>query len=75
MTYEEAMAYKPETKHITTDDLYMCKYATATTDNDGFTVPACTLCNGMGCEEVLRFADECCKYTPEAHDNPPLFDF
>lgn len=46
----------------TDDKLYMCKYATAGEDKDGFTVPFCTLC-GLSCEDVLRYGDEGCKYT------------
>lgn len=53
-------------------DLYMCKYATVGADHDGFTVPACSL-SGLNCEEVLRNGDEGCNYTPESHENPPLW--
>ena len=43
-------------------DLWQCKYASAGEDKDGITVPWCTL-QDFPCEDVLRFADEACKFT------------
>ena len=56
-------------KHLSNDDLLICKYATVTTDNFGMCVPACTLCDGIPCDQVLRFGDEACKYEPEEEDD------
>lgn len=50
------------TGYLTEADLYMCKYATAREDKDGFIVPYCKLC-GLSCDDVLRYGDEGCKYT------------
>ena len=47
---------------MTDDEMYMCKYSTAGEDQDGFTVPYCTLCN-LPCEMVLRYGDEGCIYS------------
>ena len=56
--------------NLTNDDLYMCKHSTVTTDKDGFTVPACTLCHEMACDVVLHYGDEGCKYErEEPHEN------
>ena len=42
-------------------ELYMCKYAGAGVDDDGYTIPWCTL-NDLSCDNVLRYGDEGCKY-------------
>lgn len=42
-------------------DLWKCKHSKAVRDGFGDYVPGCELC-GMTCEDVLRFADEQCKY-------------
>ena len=47
---------------MTDDELYLCKYASAGEDQDGFTVSYCTLCD-MPCDDVLRYGDDGCKYT------------
>ena len=47
---------------MTDDELYMCKYSTAGEDQDGFTVPFCTL-SDMPCDDVLRYGDEGCIYS------------
>ena len=43
---------------MTDDELYMCKYAEAGVDKDGFTIPWCKT-QDMACEDVLRFSDVC----------------
>ena len=45
-------------EYLTDDDLYMCKYATAGTDKDGFTIPWCKT-EDMACDDVLRFSGAC----------------
>lgn len=47
---------------MTDAELFLCIYATAGEDEEGFTVPVCTL-SELPCDVVLRYGDEGCKYT------------
>lgn len=53
--------------HLTDTDLWMCKHSKAVRDGFGDYAPGCELC-GMTCEDVLRFADEQCKYERESDE-------
>lgn len=55
---------------LTTDEMLMCKHATIGRDGDAFCVPACGLCDGMLCEDVMRMSDACEYERIEPKENP-----
>lgn len=62
-------------KYLEESDLWKCVHSTAGTDSDGVSVPVCSL-SGLMCEEVLRYADETCKFkaAPAEKDTIPWWD-
>ena len=48
-------------RHMEPSDFWNCKHVKGGTDAFGDVAPVCKL-SGLMCEEVLRYADEGCKY-------------
>ena len=72
-------------KYMELADFWNCKHVKGGTDAFGDVAPTCKL-SGLMCEEVLRYADEGCKYEKaevktddrlarwEIYEEPELYD-
>lgn len=61
-------------KYMELSDFWNCKHVKGGTDAFGDVAPTCKL-SGLMCEEVLRYADEGCKYEKlEPRENTGRWD-
>lgn len=61
-------------RYMEESDFWNCKHVKGGTDGDGSVVAVCSL-SGLMCEEVLRYADEGCKYEKsEPRENTGRWD-
>lgn len=70
-------------RYMEPSDFWNCKHVKGGTDAFGDVAPVCKL-SGLMCEEVLRYADEGCKYEKavprentgrwDVYEEPELYD-